>query len=532
MMLGILIRKQLREQYAGWFYNPKKNKTRSHIATFGMILMTVVFGFGVFGGLMTALGLSICGPLAMAGMDWLYFVIVGMIGLLLGVVGGAFSAYTNLYKSKDNDQLLSLPIPPGDIIGSRIISVFLITGLFSLIAVLPPLVVYWITTGFTVKKVVGGLLFALAIALLALVLGCLLGLVVAKISTKLKNRSIITVLVSLIVMGLYYFFYFRFQMLLQKITQDPTAFRKLEEIPGVKPFGLAGTGEWGPLLIMLAGTAALIALTLYLLIRSFYRIISDTAQVVKVNYKAKNEGQKSVSRALLGKELKRLTSSPGYMLNAALGSVFLILAGGAVLIKGPELIADMRDVAPPELDSILTVVAAAVTGLMAGTNTLAAPSVSLEGKSLWVLRSLPVDSWEILKAKLNNHVLVTGVPALFCSLCCILALKPDIPGLLLILIFPQLCILLFASFGLMMGVLRANLTWTNEMVPVKQSLAVLLTMFGGMFYGAALAGLYFWIGKKLSAVLYLTLASVLTAVLAGLILLWLKKRGTKRFEEL
>ena len=58
-MLGLLIRKQLREQYAGWFYNPKKNTARSRVATAGMILMTIVFGLGVFGGLMTALGLTL-----------------------------------------------------------------------------------------------------------------------------------------------------------------------------------------------------------------------------------------------------------------------------------------------------------------------------------------------------------------------------------------------------------------------------------------------------------------------------------------
>ncbi|MBQ6074616.1 MAG: hypothetical protein IJK86_00500 [Lachnospiraceae bacterium] len=531
-MLGLLIRKQLREQYAGWFYNPKKNTARSRVATAGMILMTIVFGLGVFGGLMTALGLTLCDPMEQTGMIWLYFTIVGAIGLLLGVVGGAFSAYTNLYKGKDNDQLLALPIPPGDIIGSRIISVFLVTGMFSLIAVLPPLVVYWIKSGATFKKVAGGLLFALAISLIALVLGCLLGLVVAKVSTKLKNKSIITVLVSLLIMALYYVFYFRFQMLLQQITRDPEAFRKLEEIPGLKAFGLAGTGEWGPLLIMLAVTAVLIAVTLYLLIRSFYRIISESAQVSRVNYKVKNEAQKSTGRALLGRELKHLTSSPGYMLNAALGSVFLVLAGGAVLFKGGDLLDLLREDGGANLMDILTVVAAAALGMLSGMNTLTAPSVSLEGRSLWIVRSLPVDSWQVLKAKLGMHLLVTSVPTLFCSLCLILVIKSDIVGLLLILIFPQLCVLLFASFGLMMGVLRPNLNWTNEMVPVKQSLAVMLTMFGGMFYGVALGGLYFLVGVKIGATLYLVLASVLTAVLAVLILLWLKNRGTKRFEEL
>ena len=45
---------------------------------------------------------------------------------------------------------------------------------------------------------------------------------------------------------------------------------------------------------------------------------------------------------------------------------------------------------------------------------MAAPSVSLEGKNLWLLQSLPVKPWQALRAKLTVQLLLTGIPALFC----------------------------------------------------------------------------------------------------------------------
>lgn len=54
---------------------------------------------------------------------------------------------------------------------------------------------------------------------------------------------------------------------------------------------------------------------------------------------------------------------------------------------------------------------------LVGMNDMAAPSVSLEGKSLWLAQSLPVTSWQVLRAKLRMHLLLTAVPAALCGIC-------------------------------------------------------------------------------------------------------------------
>ena len=53
-----------------------------------------------------------------------------------------------------------------------------------------------------------------------------------------------------------------------------------------------------------------------------------------------------------------------------------------------------------------------------------------------------------------------------------------------------------ACLGLTLGVARANLTWTSELMPIKQSLAVTIALFGGWLYAIVFAALYLWQGKN------------------------------------
>ena len=54
-----------------------------------------------------------------------------------------------------------------------------------------------------------------------------------------------------------------------------------------------------------------------------------------------------------------------------------------------------------------------------------AASVSLEGKNLWIVRSLPVDTRLVLKAKLNVAMTLYIPTVLICGTLFNIALKPD-----------------------------------------------------------------------------------------------------------
>ena len=158
---------------------------------------------------------------------------------------------------------------------------------------------------------------------------------------------------------------------------------------------------------------------------------------------------------------------------------------------------------------------------------MATPSVSLEGKNLWLVQSLPVTPWQVLCAKLRMHLLLTGIPALLCAGCAAVVIPGTVQERLLLVLAAAAFALLSALLGLAFGLKLPVLNWTNEIAPIKQNVGTLLAMLCGWLYGIAFGGLYMWVGWQLGAAAYLALASLVTALAAAGLYVWLRGRGSR-----
>ena len=531
-MLKLLVKKQLFEIFRSYFYDAKKNKARTRGATIGYIVMFVLLMAGLLGGMFGVLSNTMCGALAELNMDWLYFVIMGMMAVFLGAFGSVFNTYSGLYLAKDNDLLLSMPIPVRVIMTSRLLSVYLMGLMYSGIVILPAIIVYWFTVPITAGRILGGVVLLVDISLFVLTLSCALGWVVAKISLKLKRKSFITVIVSLVFFGLYYFVCFRSQALITDLLLNAEDVGN--KIRGIYPlylFGRVGCGDGVAMLAVSAVVIALLALVWYLIARSFLKIATASGNTAKAVYHEKDVKQASVETALLRKELGRFTASPLYMLNCGLGTVFLLVLAVLALIKGREVFLMMNALFAGE-ENFVTVLAALCLCLLAGSNDISTPSVSLEGKSLWIAQSLPVAPWQALRAKLRLHLLVTELPLVVCAVCVAAVSGAALPEIVMMLVTPMVDVVLSAAFGLFMGLKRPNLNWTSEVAPIKQGLAVFLSMFGGWVLTVALGFLYYALMARMGAVAFLLAVTALFTVLALVLVRWLKTSGAKIYQHL
>ena len=532
-MLKTLLKKQMAEIFRNYFYDPKKNKMRSKGATIAYIALYALLMVGLLGGIFALMAVGLCGPLVEAGMGWLYYLLMGLIAVLLGTFGSVFSTYSSLYLSKDNDLLLSMPIPVRCVMASRLLGVYLLGLMYAAVAIVPAVIVYWITAPVTAGTIVGGVLMVLIVSVIVMVLSCLLGWVVARISLKLKNKSFITVILSLLFLAAYYFVYYKAQALITLLVENAAVYGM--KIRGsaylLYLFGCVGAGDWLAMLIVTVTQAALLALTMWGIARSFLKIATATGSVKKVRFEHKAVRAQSTQRALFGKELRRFTASPNYMLNCGLGILMLTAAGIALLIKGGALGQTLADVFSGNVGVVPVLMCAAVC-LLASMNDMAAPSVSLEGKNLWLAQSLPVVPWQALRAKLDVQLVLTGVPVLFCALCMVITLPGGALEKVLLVVVALLYTLLSALAALALGLKMPNLTWTNETTPIKQSGCVMLSLFANWFYAIALGGLYFLCGNVLSAAAYLAIFAVVTAAGSALLLRWVKKQGARIFAAL
>ena len=546
-MLKLLLKKQLTEIFRGHFYDAKQNRARSKAGVIGRFVGYFIVMGGILGGVFTALSLFLCGPLIAAGAGWLYYVILGMIAILLGMFGSVFSTYATLYLAHDNDLLLAMPVPVRYILVSRLLSVYLMGLLYSGTVMVPAFLVS-AGHGMGAAGAVGGFLLWILISLFVLVLSCLLGFVVAKASLKLKNRSITRVLIALVIFGAYYVIYFRAQVMMRefiaRVSEQGVAVEGPVRILYV--FGRAGEGSPAALLICAAVVIVLLLLTMHVLSRTFVSIATATGKTERAVYREKKAEQRSVPHALFTRELARFTGSSNYMLNCGLGMVLLIVFGVLLIIKGNAIVSGMGSVfgapsggmgapGPGGIDpgvGFAVVLLCAAVCLISAVNDISAPSVSLEGKHLWILKSLPVSPMQVLAAKLKLHVILSGVPALFCAVCAVAVLRPAPAAGVLFVAVCVLNVILQALWGLYLGVKRPNLYWTSEVVVVKQSLTVFLAMLGGWICAIVLGLGYLLLGGLLGLTGYLAVAAVIAAVLSWLLFRWLKTRGAELFREL
>lgn len=496
-----------------------------------MIVGYFVFICVLFGALFAGFAYSLI-PIVYKGYGWMFFCFMGLIAVAMGAFGSIFNTYSSLYLAKDNDFLLSLPIPVGKIMASRLLGVYLMGTLYSSLVIIPASVVYLTHISFGIKPLIGSILFVVIISLIVMVLACSLGWVVAKINSKLKNKSFITVIVSLAFLAIYYVFYFKANTIIRSIIADADAYgAKIKgSLYPLYVFGKAGTGDMLSSLIVFIVVAALCALTYCIIARSFIKIATSSQNSTKKKYIEKAVRTKSVSSALIGKEIRRFVSSPNYILNCGLGTLFLVGAGIFVLIKGPWLADTIT--AMFETENIVYVAAVGIICLIASMNDISAPSVSLEGKSIWLAQSLPITAWQAIKAKRDTHLLLTGVPCLFCSICAVIALKPTVLGAAMIIILPEIFILFFSMLGLVLNLKSPNLNWTNEITPIKQSMSVFVCLFGGWIYAILFAFAYMPLMGIISGDFYLLAISALTGLLCLALNSWLKKKGAKIFAEL
>lgn len=140
-MIRALLKKQLLELGAAFVRSSKTGKQRSRVGTFGYtllfaaLMLLVMLSFG-------SMALPLAVTLVPQGLDWLYFVLMELSALTVSVLASAFTSYGHLFRCRDNQQLLALPIPPGAIFAVRCGGVYLTGLIYLLLAWVPSVVCY------------------------------------------------------------------------------------------------------------------------------------------------------------------------------------------------------------------------------------------------------------------------------------------------------------------------------------------------------------------------------------------------------
>ncbi len=464
----------------------RRGKKQSRSSSYVLLLAAVLIM--AYMGKISSILYGAVGPY---GFGWLLVAMGLFMVSILTLATGIYSVGAVLFDGRDLDQLFSYPLRPLQILFSKVFGLVVENWLVGIVFFLPFVAVYCINVRPGALFYIHALLGFLCLPCIPVSLFILLAYILNFITSGKRAKNTINAIVAI---GLIAGTVVGMQSLMSGY-QNPNmdisglmeGFKHIYPPLGYLTSGIVGANP-GDLGIGLLWNVAPFAVLCAVLSVGYRALWSRSRAVRKTRRGKLSFGMRSSFSSLLQKEFSRYFSSAMYVLNSSIGIILMTLftvfsgAGGADIQKlGSYFPADMK---------ILFILL--VFGFTLIITNTTAPSISLEGKNLWIIKSLPVEEGKILLAKLCVHLIVT-IPLLLVN--CVIA------GFTLHLSAVNCCILfaicaLFAVLGGLLGLIfnlyYHRFDFYSDMQVVKNSASVLLTYLTMLVIAAAFAGI-FWL---------------------------------------
>ena len=531
-MLKTLLRKNMQEVGSA-FFRDKKGGVKRGGAVVGLIILYVIcyLALALSFGAMAALFFST----VPAGEEWIAWSIMGIMGVAMAALINAITSYAQLFLAHDNEILLAMPIKPGTLVISRMVSVYIMGLIYSSMVWLPTMFVAGVTHHMTALSCISQILMLIVQGFLILALTCLLGWVVAFFATKFKNQKIVTVIVCLLFLVMIYVLQFKTNTLLNKLADNISGAGAVIK-QSLFPFYLLGKAACGDIvgiIVFTAITAVVLGLAYLLISKTFFKMSTAKSNGSTAKFKETQVRATSASKALLRKEATQFVNSVTCMLNAGLGVIIMVAGSIFLFVKG-DLLADK--IAPamaiPGLAQLLPLIVLIMICIMESLGTISAASVSLEGKNIWMLQSMPVDPLAVLNAKIQFAVYLEAIPGLLLAVSMCLALGLDEKDTVMLAIFAAFFGRVSATFGTFLNLRHPNLEWTSEQTPVKQGAAVAILLFGGWVFGLVIGAIGYLTRNLMPAYMFILAMIAMLYIVSIYLNKWIKTKGVAIFRYL
>ena len=399
-----------------------------------------------------------------------------------------FKAGGILYRKQGYELVSSMPIRSVALVCGRFFRLYFEGLAFTALIMIPGLVMYgYFTTPKGSSLLIGGIA-VLTVPLIPVAVSAGIGMIVTGISQRMKHKAWVeaglTILLVVVVFML-----------------PMTSLGEAEITPEmVKNYGdgvLVILGNLYPpavllgdaitegsivkLALVLAGALLLLGIVIVLITIGYQGICMRLFNIrAKHDYQKEKLHSNSLYKALVIREARRYFSSGVYVMNTIMGPIMaVILSVSFFFMDMGEMAGDvpaqmnMRAAFPFMVGAVFTVL------------SITSVSISMEGKEVWILKSLPLSRKEILDGKILFQLCLSApfyVVAVMIS--CIALTLPALEFIAMV-VLPAIMILFAAVFGISVNLWLPKMQWDTEVSVVKQSASAMIgglvpTLIGGI----------------------------------------------------
>lgn len=231
---------------------------------------------------------------------------------------------------------------------------------------------------------------------------------------------------------------------------------------------------------MFAGISILVSVIFTVVVSCFYQSLNTiTSNYATTRYEDKPLKVSSPFKAMYKREFHRYFSCTIYALNSTIGIILLFVASVLLLFISPEILE--KQIGIIGLSQILREVLPFVIAVFITMTSTASASLSLEGKSRWIMCSIPVRAIDIFNAKIAVNLTVIFPFMLISTVLLGITMQVSLIQAVFLCIVPTVYALFISVFGMYMNVKFPKYDWTSEYYAIKGgSISVLSSMGVGM----------------------------------------------------
>ena len=500
-----------------------KKKERSNVSALCLLILAVLGVLALYSVQCTLMYKDLA-PVGLAKMCVFLGVIISLSVLMIFAV----MRTTTNNTAGDTDFLMTLPIKKSSIIVSKVLSTYLMDLGLTALTLAPYLVNYQIFTRFNWATTFLGLLTIFLLPLLSVGVTYIVNFLVVRLFNRTKYSKLFKTLFALTI-------YLAIMVLLYTKTfamNDSLNSSNIEDFFVDRPISnmllkFVTEPNWICALVVLAITLIPATIGLVAYYYNFGKSFEKFANKSDVLHFGDG---KSTFVNLLNKEKSVYFNIPAYVINTIISPIMIVaLSVVACIFINDDFWMTMQGIGFSK-DMIIGCIAI-IFSVFNSMGCISCSSISLEGGSMWILKTMPVNERLIFLSKIAFHIVIQLPAVIVASTLLTIFLHLSALQTAIIYVVPILFVVLLSLLGLVINLWLPKFEWDNETQVVKSSMAVLMVMVFGLIISIIPILLF----KFLTALSILNIFLITIGLYLALIvflLVFLMTQGVKIFRKL
>ena len=357
------------------------------------------------------------------------------------------------------------------------------------------------------------IILILATPLIPTLIASIIAFLITNISSRSKNNNLVSIILNIGLVLISLFISFNIQNIIMSLVENSSSIIEVTKkiylpayyfVDALKNINILSLLTF--LIISILPTIVFIML----FANNFNKINSKLSESYKSNdYEFEELKASKPVKTLFKKDLKIYLSSTIYVMNTSIGMILLLMFALAIIFVGYDKIATLLEI-PIVVDMMKIQIIGIIVFCIVLSNT-SCVSISIEGKNLWILKSLPIDEMDIFKSNILLNILLTIPISLISFLLIGIKLSFELKTIILVMIIIVLISIFSAVLGLFINLLYPKLEFTSDVQVVKQGASVIINMISSLLYVAIFVGIGY-IFKITNFEVFLVISNIITFI--------------------